>query len=241
MRAYFSQFGTIARLRLSRNRTTGRSKHYAFIEFAHASVARVVADTMNNYLMFGHILKCKVIPNEEIHPRLWEGANRRFKKMPWNKIEQRRLEAGRTRDKWSKAIDKEEKRRQVKAEKMKELGYEIEVPPLKSVDEVPVREDQMQIDAKNEEPKAIEEAPTEKTVETIDEKAEEALKEAGKKKKKQDKKDSAAAPEKKAPVEEKKSKEKTKSTAASGVKSAPEGNPGVKDKKKTKKARKVKA
>ncbi|OJD26449.1 hypothetical protein ACJ73_02162, partial [Blastomyces percursus] len=50
MRAYFSQFGPITQLRLSRHRTTGRSKHFAFIEFASDSVARVVADTMDNYL-----------------------------------------------------------------------------------------------------------------------------------------------------------------------------------------------
>lgn len=239
MRAYFSQFGTITRLRLSRNRTTGRSKHYAFIEFAHASVARVVADTMNNYLMFGHILKCKVIPNEQIHPRLWEGANRRFKKMPWNKIEQRRLDAGRSREKWSKAIEKEEKKRQVKAEKMKALGYEIEIPALKSVDEVPVREDQMQIDVETEQPKVLE-APVEKA-EKIGAKAEEAPKEVSKKKKKQDKKDSAAVSEKKAPVEEKQPKEKAKSTAALEKKSALDGSPAVKDKKKAKKAKKAKA
>ncbi|KAF5015773.1 hypothetical protein F66182_12771, partial [Fusarium sp. NRRL 66182] len=58
MRAYFSQFGEISRLRLSRNRVTGRSKHYAFIEFASSVVAKIVAETMNNYLMYGHILKC---------------------------------------------------------------------------------------------------------------------------------------------------------------------------------------
>ncbi|PGH08269.1 hypothetical protein AJ79_06055 [Helicocarpus griseus UAMH5409] len=161
MRAYFSQFGTINRLRLSRNRTTGKSKHFAFIEFASSSVAQVVADTMDNYLMFGHIMKCKFLPQESVHPELWKGANKRFKKTPWNAIERRRLDAGKTREQWSKKIEQEEARRVEKAEKMKKLGYEFEMPALKGVDEVPVaaeKEDQPMIDGA-EQPAAIEAAP----------------------------------------------------------------------------------
>ncbi|KAL1849031.1 nucleolar protein [Paecilomyces lecythidis] len=139
MRAYFSQFGEISRLRLSRNRVTGRSKHYAFIEFASSSVAKIVAETMNNYLMYGHILKCKFVPNEQLHPDIWKGANRRFKKTPWNKIEKKRLENGKAREKWTKSIEQEQRRRIAKLEKLKELGYEFEIPELKSVDEVPVQ------------------------------------------------------------------------------------------------------
>ncbi|KAG5207077.1 Ribosomal biogenesis protein Gar2 [Trichophyton interdigitale] len=138
MRAYFSQFGDISRLRLSRNRTTGKSKHYAFIEFTSSSVAKVVAATMQNYLMFGHILKCMYIPKDKVHADMWKGANRRFKKTPWNQIEKRRLDAGKSRDGWSKAISKENSKRTKKAEKMKALGYEYEIPKLKSVEEVPV-------------------------------------------------------------------------------------------------------
>ncbi|OAX82578.1 hypothetical protein ACJ72_03070 [Emergomyces africanus] len=138
MRAYFSQFGPITQLRLSRNRSTGRSKHFAFIEFASDSVARVVADTMDNYLMFGHILKCKYVPKERVHPQLWKGANKRFKRTPWNAIERRRMDAGKTREQWSKKIEQEEARRAARAEKMKKLGYEFEMPVLKGVDEVPV-------------------------------------------------------------------------------------------------------
>lgn len=40
LRKYFSQFGEITRLRLSRNRKTGNSKHYGFIEFSDRSTMR---------------------------------------------------------------------------------------------------------------------------------------------------------------------------------------------------------
>ncbi|KAF7716664.1 Uncharacterized protein PECH_008235 [Penicillium ucsense] len=160
MRAYFSQFGEITKLRLSRNRLTGRSKHYAFIEFASSTVAKIVAETMDNYLMYSHILKCKFVPQDQLHPEVWKGANRRFKRTPWNQIERKRLLKGKTREEWSKRIDKEQRKRQAKAEKMKALGYEFDMPQLKAVEDVPVQVP--------EEPKAVESAPA-----ATDEKAEE--------------------------------------------------------------------
>lgn len=175
MRAYFSQFGDITRLRLSRNRITGRSKHYAFVEFSSVSVAKIVAATMDNYLMYGHILKCKYVPSEQLHPDIWRGANRRFKKTPWNRIEKKRLEKGRTREEWTERIQQEQKKRTAKAEKLKALGYEMELPQLKGVDEVPVREEPKAVEApetKADEPVKAVEAPqakeTEKAASTDD-------------------------------------------------------------------------
>ncbi|KAL4782384.1 hypothetical protein BJX76DRAFT_292270 [Aspergillus varians] len=185
MRSYFAQFGEITRLRLSRNRLTGRSKHYAFIEFASESVAKIVAGTMDNYLMFGHILKCKYVPSQQVHPELWKGANRRFKPTPWNRIEQKRLDKGKTREKWSKNIEQEQQRRLAKAEKLKELGYEFDLPELKSVDEVPVQKAIEGEEAKaleGEEVKAVEAPAGPEKVES--EKADDTPKKSKKDKKK---------------------------------------------------------
>ena len=140
MREYFTQFGDISRLRLSRSRKTGASKHYAFVEFTSAGVAKIVADTMNNYLMFGHILKCKVVPKEQGHESLWKGANKRFKAVPWNKIEGRKLEMGLGKEQWASRIENEKKRRASKNEKTKAIGYEFEAGDLKGVDQVPVKD-----------------------------------------------------------------------------------------------------
>ncbi|CAE6390595.1 unnamed protein product [Rhizoctonia solani] len=86
MRAYFSQFGDVTRLRLSRNKKTGRSKHYGFIEFESASVAQIVSETMDNYLLMGNILQCKIIPEGQLHPELWVGANRKWRTIPRDRI-----------------------------------------------------------------------------------------------------------------------------------------------------------
>ncbi len=140
MRQYFSQFGPIARLRLSRNKRTGASRHYAFLEFESASVAKIVAETMNNYLMFGHILKTNFVSPENVHEEMWKGANKRFKKVPWNRIEGRKLDAGVGRDDWSKRIERESERRAKKSEQLREIGYEFEGATLKGIDAVPVKE-----------------------------------------------------------------------------------------------------
>lgn len=138
MREYFVQFGPISRLRLSRNRTTGASRHFAFIEFEHEEVARIAADTMDNYLMFGHILKAKFVAKEQVHENLFKGAGKRFKKVPWNRIERMQL-AGADRETFKDRVTREEKRRKSKAAQLKELGYEFEAPTLRQVDDVPVQ------------------------------------------------------------------------------------------------------
>lgn len=37
---------------------------------------------MDNYLLLGHILRCKVIPEDEVHPELWKGANKKWRRVP---------------------------------------------------------------------------------------------------------------------------------------------------------------
>lgn len=75
MKKYFSQFGTVTNLRLSRSGKTGGSRGYAFIEFLSEDVAKIVADTMDGYLFFNKIMKCSVVPREHVH----EGLFRHFR------------------------------------------------------------------------------------------------------------------------------------------------------------------
>uniref|UniRef100_A0A453MPV7 RRM domain-containing protein n=1 Tax=Aegilops tauschii subsp. strangulata TaxID=200361 RepID=A0A453MPV7_AEGTS len=49
---------------------TGKSKHYGFIEFENPEVAKIVADEMNNYLLFEHTLQIEPVPPEKVHAKL---------------------------------------------------------------------------------------------------------------------------------------------------------------------------
>lgn len=142
MQAYFSQFGPITNIRLARNKKTGKSKHFAFIQFASASVAEIVAKTMDKYLLFGHLLQARIVPAEQVQENLWKGGKgvKGGKARPRNRIEGSKLRKGTDREGWEKRIEKEEKRRSEKADKMKEMGYEFEMPSVKVVKAVPVKE-----------------------------------------------------------------------------------------------------
>ncbi|KAF2964025.1 hypothetical protein GQX73_g9546 [Xylaria multiplex] len=157
MRDYFSQFGKVNKIRMSRNKATGQSKHFAFIEFAELGVAEIVAKTMDNYLLAGHILKVKMVPKSQIHEKLWVGANRRFKQIPWNKIAGNKLKKPQSESAWTEKISKEETKRNERAKKLLELGYEFEAPKLKTVDDV--NESTAALEAAEEDtPKAVEAA-----------------------------------------------------------------------------------
>ncbi|XP_033121888.1 MKI67 FHA domain-interacting nucleolar phosphoprotein-like [Anneissia japonica] len=78
MRHFFSQFGTVTRLRISRSRKSGRSKGYGFVEFEYNEVAKIAAETMNNYLTYNKLLKCHLMPKEKVHPELFKGCEHRF-------------------------------------------------------------------------------------------------------------------------------------------------------------------
>lgn len=114
---------------------------------------------MDKYLLFGHILTCKVVPKSQVHESLWKGSNKRFKKIPWNKMAGAELKKPRTESGWTEKIEKEELRRMTRSKKLKAFGYEFDEPKLKTIDNAQSR-DAMAVESA-EEPKAIEAAPVE--------------------------------------------------------------------------------
>ncbi|KAJ3979288.1 hypothetical protein F5890DRAFT_1576040 [Lentinula detonsa] len=122
LKGYFSQFGNITRLRVSRNKKTGKSKHYAFLEFDSSSVAQIVAETMDNYLLMGHILRCEVIPKDKVHPELWIGANRKWRVVPRHRVARATHNKPRTSEQQERATKRLLKRQNDKKRKLKELG-----------------------------------------------------------------------------------------------------------------------
>ncbi|WFD35754.1 nucleolar protein [Malassezia cuniculi] len=128
LRAYFSQFGDVERLRVSRNKKTGRSKHYAFIEFSSHEVAEIVVETMNNYLIDGHLLQMAMVPEEKIDPNLWIGAERKFQRVPVDRIERVRRTKKRSEAE-RKAVNKKLlAREQARRERLASLGIDYDFP-----------------------------------------------------------------------------------------------------------------
>ncbi|CAH3191134.1 unnamed protein product [Porites evermanni] len=128
IRDFFSQFGTVNKVRLSRCKKTARSKGYAFVEFACDEVAKIVAETMHNYMMFGKLLKCKVIPNEKVHPRLWKGSDRKFRYINWKNAEKKKQNKEKTDKEHGKQVKNILKKENKKRKKIKQLGIDYEFP-----------------------------------------------------------------------------------------------------------------
>merc|ERR1712071_210092 len=71
IKGFFEQFGSVTRVKVSRSPKTGKSKGYAFVEFSQNDVAQIVAETMNNYLMFERLVKAQDIPPEKVSDKMF--------------------------------------------------------------------------------------------------------------------------------------------------------------------------
>jgi nucleolar protein 15 len=69
---FFSQFGDITRLRLSRSKNNAHSKGYAYIEFELREVAEIVAKEMNNYFIQSQQIKVDFMPKEKVPDGLFK-------------------------------------------------------------------------------------------------------------------------------------------------------------------------
>ncbi|KAK2079282.1 hypothetical protein QBZ16_002973 [Prototheca wickerhamii] len=127
---YFSQFGEVTRLRLSRNKKTGKSKHYAFVEFKSTEVARIVAEAMDGYMFFKQRLQARVMLKSQVHKDLMKGANREFKTIDWRKREMERHNAEKTPQKERMSLRRALKRDAQRQQKIKEAGIEYEYKGL---------------------------------------------------------------------------------------------------------------
>lgn len=126
LRTYLSQFGNILRLRLSRSRKTGASKHYAFVEFEDEEVGQIVQETMNNYLLEGRLLQVRILPKEKVHPALWIGANRKWRKVPEARRFRVAHDEAKTPEEKEKVQRKLLKRQDQRREKIKSQGIDYD-------------------------------------------------------------------------------------------------------------------
>ena len=132
LRSFFLQFGTVTNVKVSRSKKTARSKGYAFIEFESEEVAEIVRRTINGYMMFGQVLKCDVVNKTEIHPDLFKGCKKKFRKIPWRKIaaefHDKQLSSSEIETRTKRLIRGENKRRK----KIAEAGIDYEFKGYKS-------------------------------------------------------------------------------------------------------------
>ncbi|KNZ45124.1 uncharacterized protein VP01_846g1 [Puccinia sorghi] len=126
MKSYFSQFGEVLRVRLSRCKRTGKPKHYGFIEFKHLQVAQIVAETIHNYLLSGKLLQCKLLEKHEIHPKLWVGAGQKFMKDCKIRLDRQKRNQPKTLPKQAVITNRLVEREKRKRQKLAEQGIDYD-------------------------------------------------------------------------------------------------------------------
>ncbi|CAG8550845.1 15471_t:CDS:2 [Funneliformis caledonium] len=126
MHSYFSQFGTVTRLKLYRNKKTGKSKHFAFIEFASDEVAEIVAETMHNYPLSNRLLQ--LVPEEKINPRMWIGANKVYTPESYLKVELKKRTKKKSLKRVEHQVQKLVKNEKLKRKKLQDLGIDYDFP-----------------------------------------------------------------------------------------------------------------
>jgi len=132
MRMFFEQFGVVTRIKLSRNKKTGKPKHYAFVEFLDPIVAKIVTDTMHGYIMFSRVLVCKEIPPDQVHPKMFVGANRRFIPKDTKTNHAKQVNKERTVSETAKRVKRLLERENQKRRKLQKLGITYDFPGYKN-------------------------------------------------------------------------------------------------------------
>lgn len=134
---YFSQFGKVSKVRVSRSKKTGKAKHYAFVEFKDQGIAEIAAAAMDGYFLLKQQVICKVLPLTKVHPKLFVGANRTFKVIPWKTVERSRHDKERTPEEQALRVARLLKRDKQRRKKIEEMGMEYDYPSLE--DALPIK------------------------------------------------------------------------------------------------------
>lgn len=135
MRQYFKQFGRVTNVLVCRSSKTGNSKGYGYVEFAHPEVAKIAAETMNNYLMFKKRIIAEFVPPEKRPPHIFHGKRTTINRVP-TKIRREKQIQHKNRsieeETHLKIVKKKLDRVSKKLERLQKLGIECKLSALKT-------------------------------------------------------------------------------------------------------------
>uniref|UniRef100_A0A8C5K5L1 Nucleolar protein interacting with the FHA domain of MKI67 n=1 Tax=Jaculus jaculus TaxID=51337 RepID=A0A8C5K5L1_JACJA len=110
---------------------TGNSRGYAFVEFACEDVAKIVAETMNNYLFGERLLVCRYIPPEKVHVELFKEWNVPFRQPSFPAV--KRYNQDRKLAQKLRMEQRFKKKEKLLRKRLAEKGIDYSFPPLVNV------------------------------------------------------------------------------------------------------------
>ena len=125
---FLNQFGNVNRCRVSRSTKTGRSRGYAFVEFADAEVANIVANTMSGYFLLEKRLVCHVLPKDKVYDLMFTKPKNVPSKLDKQKKARNEVNKRRTAEKMKGITAKLIQREEMKRKKLASLGIDYDFP-----------------------------------------------------------------------------------------------------------------
>ena len=125
---FLNQFGNVKRCRVSRSTKTGRSRGYAFVDFADVEVAKIVAESMSGYFLLEKRLVCHVLPNDKVHELTFAKPKRVPTKVDRQKKARTEVNKRRSADAMKGVTAKLVKREEMKRKKIAALGIDYDFP-----------------------------------------------------------------------------------------------------------------
>ncbi|XP_075262452.1 uncharacterized protein LOC142354063 [Convolutriloba macropyga] len=76
LKKYYSQFGKVTKVRVERSKKTGGFKGYGFVEFESPEVAKIAAESSNNYIIDKKVLKAEFMPPDDQNKKRLSSSRR---------------------------------------------------------------------------------------------------------------------------------------------------------------------
>ena len=88
----------------------------------------MVAEAMNNYILFDHVLKCSVVAQDNVHPLMFEGSDKKFRVFPSRVVGRFRHNREKSPEKMKKVENRLLAKEKAKRQELKELGIDYDFP-----------------------------------------------------------------------------------------------------------------
>uniref|UniRef100_A0A0N5BEK5 RRM domain-containing protein n=1 Tax=Strongyloides papillosus TaxID=174720 RepID=A0A0N5BEK5_STREA len=130
---FFTQFGKVVRVRVPRSKKTLNFKRYAYVEFDIPEVAEIVAETMDNHMMFDGLIKVQQLKYKDVPDKFFI-SRRVILHFSKNRTTVAKEIKKRSKiyddDKWSQVQKKIKDKYKEKQEKLVKLGINYQIPEI---------------------------------------------------------------------------------------------------------------
>lgn len=115
-------------MKIARSARSSRSQGYGWVLFRDASVAAIAAKTMDNYMLFGKKLVCRVLAPEAAGPTLFRNSHRKMLPSRRPKLHKAKVNAPIDDERHARQVKRQAAKRSRLEKELEALGIDYELP-----------------------------------------------------------------------------------------------------------------